>query len=197
MKNKKIIYAIIGIVILISMVVIIAIISNKPMPIDHTPKEATSILEELKKKYSDKKYLKLTGGEMLNEDTCFNKYSFINNNSIYIFNPEKLDIGEFNYKKVYDVDKNIKVINIVNNTNKTDGFATAGFVLSLVSFFCCGFTSVIALIFSIVGLVNCNKNGTNGKGLAISGIVISTILIFVPGVLYIITNVLGYATALY
>ena len=37
MKNKKIIYAIIGIAILISMVVIIAIISNKPMPIDHTP----------------------------------------------------------------------------------------------------------------------------------------------------------------
>jgi len=82
MKNKKIIYAIIGIAILISMVVIIAIISNKPMPIDHTPKESTSILEELKKKYPDKKYLKLTGGEILNENTCFNKYSFINNNSI-------------------------------------------------------------------------------------------------------------------
>ena len=112
MKNKKIIYAIIGIVILISIVVIIAIISNKPMPIDHTPKEATSILEELKNKYPDKKYLKLTGGEILNEDTCFSKYSFINNNSIYIFNPEKLDIGEFTYKKVYDVDKNIKVMNI-------------------------------------------------------------------------------------
>ena len=112
MKNKKIIYAIIGIVILISMVVIIAIISNKPMPIDHTPKESTSIIEELKKKYSDKKYLKLTGGEILNEDTCFSKYSFINNNSIYIFNPEKLDNGEFTYKKVYDVDKNIKVMNI-------------------------------------------------------------------------------------
>ena len=31
MKNKKIMYAIIGIVILISMVVIIAIISNKPI----------------------------------------------------------------------------------------------------------------------------------------------------------------------
>ena len=57
MKNKKIIYAIIGIVILISMVVIIAIISNKPMPKDRTPKEATSILEELKKKYLDKKYI--------------------------------------------------------------------------------------------------------------------------------------------
>ena len=112
MKNKKIIYAIIGIVILIAIVVIIAIISNKPMPIEYTPKEATSILEELKKKYPDKKYLKLTSGEILNEDTCFNKYSFINNNSIYIFNPEKLDSGEFNYKKVYDVDKNIKVMNI-------------------------------------------------------------------------------------
>ena len=112
MKNKKIIYAIIGIVILISIVVIIAIISNKPMPIDRTPKEATSILEELKKKYPDKKYLKLTSGEILNEDTCFSKYSFINNNSIYIFNPKKLDNGEFIYKKVYDVDKNIKVMNI-------------------------------------------------------------------------------------
>ena len=115
MKNKKIIYAIIGIIILISIVVIIAIISNKPMPIDHTPKESTSIIEELKKKYSDKKYLKLTGGEMLNEDTCFSKYSFINNNSIYIFNPEKLDSGEFTYKKVYDVDKNIKVMNITHD----------------------------------------------------------------------------------
>lgn len=116
MKNKKIIYAIIGIVILISMVVIIAIISNKPMPIDHTPKEATSIIEELKKKYSDKKYLNLTGGEILNEDTCFNKYSFINNNSIYIFNPQKLDNGELEYKKVYDIDKNIKVMNITPNS---------------------------------------------------------------------------------
>ena len=92
---------------------------------------------------------------------------------------------------------NATVINVVNNTNKTDGFATAGFVLSLVSFLCCGSTSVIALIFSIVGLVNCSKNGTNGKGLAISGIVISTVLVFILVVLYIITSVLGYATALY
>ena len=112
MKNKKIIYAILGIVILISIVVIIAIISNKPLLIDCTPNGTSSIVEELKKKYPDKNYLKLTGGEILNEDTCFNKYSFINNNSIYIFNPEKLDSGEFTYKKVYDIDKNIKVMNI-------------------------------------------------------------------------------------
>ena len=91
MKNKKIIYAIIGIVILISMVVIIAIISNKPMPIDHTPKESTSILEELKKKYPDKKYLKLTGGEILNENTCFNKYHTPSKESTIVPNVDTLN----------------------------------------------------------------------------------------------------------
>ena len=114
-KNKKIIYAIIGIIILIAIIIIIAIISNKPMLIDHTPPEAQSIIEALKKKYPDKDYKKLNDGKFLNEDTSFSKYSFINNNSIYIFNPSKLDSGEFVYKKVYDIDKNIKVMNITPN----------------------------------------------------------------------------------
>ena len=116
MKNKKIIYAIIGIIVLIAIIVIIVIISNKPMLIDHTPQEAQSIMEELKKKYPDKEYKKLNDGEFLNEDTPFSKYSFINNNSIYIFNPSKLDSGEFVYKKVYDIDNNIKVMNIAPNS---------------------------------------------------------------------------------
>ena len=34
-KNKKIIYAIIGIIILIAIIIIVAIISNKPMVIDN------------------------------------------------------------------------------------------------------------------------------------------------------------------
>ena len=114
-KNKKIIYAIIGILILIAIIIIIAIISNKPMLIDHTPPEAQSIIETLKKKYPDKDYKKLNDGKFLNEDTSFSKYSFINNNSIYIFNPNKLDNGEFVYKKVYDIDKSIKVMNISPN----------------------------------------------------------------------------------
>lgn len=84
-KNKKIIYAIIGIIILIAIIIIIAIISNKPMLIDHTPPEAQSIIEALKKKYPDKDYKKLNDGKFLNEDTSFSKYSFINNNSIYIY----------------------------------------------------------------------------------------------------------------
>ena len=116
MKNKKIIYAIIGIIVLVTIIVIIAITSNKPMLIDHTPPEAQSIMEELKKKYSDKEYKKLNDGEFLNEDTPFSKYSFINNNSIYIFNPSKLDSGEFVYKKVYDIDNSIKVMNIAPNS---------------------------------------------------------------------------------
>ena len=115
-KNKKIIYAIIGIIILIAIIIIVAIISNKPMLIDHTPPEAQSIIEALKKKYPDKDYKKLNDGKFLNEDTSFSKYSFINNNSIYIFNPIKLDSGEFVYKKVYDIDKNIKVMNIAPNS---------------------------------------------------------------------------------
>ena len=116
MKNKKIIYAIIGIVVLVAIIVIIAITSNKPMLIDHTPPEAESIIEAIKKKYPDKEYNRLKGGEFLNEDTPFSKYSFINNNSIYIFNPGKLDDGEFEYKKVYDIDKSIKIMNIAPNS---------------------------------------------------------------------------------
>ena len=121
MKNKKIIYGIIVIVILIVIItVIVAIASNKPMPIDRIPQEDSlvvkTIQDELKQKNPNKEYLKLKGGEILTEDTSFSKYSFINNNSIYIFNPIKLDSGEFVYKKVYDIDKNIKVMNIAPNS---------------------------------------------------------------------------------
>ena len=120
MKNKKIIYGIIVIVILIVIIiVIVAIASNKPMPIDRIPQEDSlvvkTIQEELKQKNPNKEYLKLKGGEILTEDTSFSKYSFIKNNSIYIFNPSKLDNNEFEYKKVYDIDKNIKVMNITPN----------------------------------------------------------------------------------
>ena len=112
MKNKKIIYVIIAFIVLIGFVSIIIIKNRKQELNDHTPPEASSIVDELKKKYPDKEYQKLNGGEILTEDTSFSKYSFITNNSIYIFNSQKLDNGEFTYKKVYDIDKNIKVMNI-------------------------------------------------------------------------------------
>ena len=113
MKSRKIIYIVLSVILIIAIfAIIIAIKNKKPELNDHTICEPKSIIEQILATNPDKKYLKLKGGEILNENTCFNKYSFINNNSIYIFNPEKLDIGEFNYKKVYDVDKNIKVMNI-------------------------------------------------------------------------------------
>ena len=116
MKNKKIIYVIIAFIVLIGIVSIIIIKNRKQELNDHTPPEASSIMDELKKKYPDKEFQKLKGGEILTEDTSFSKYSFIINNSIYIFNPQKLDDGEFVYKKVYDIDKNIKVMNITPNS---------------------------------------------------------------------------------
>lgn len=116
MKNKKIIYVIIAFIVLIGFVSIIIIKNRKQELNDHTPPVASSIMDELKKKYPDKEYQKLKGGEILTEDTSFSKYSFITNNSIYIFNSQKLDNGEFVYKKVYDIDKNIKVMNITPNS---------------------------------------------------------------------------------
>ena len=116
MKNKKIVYVIIASIVLISIISIVIIKNRKQELNDHTPPEANSILDALKKKYPDKEYQKLNGGEILTEDTSFSKYSFIANNSIYIFNPQKLDNGEFVYKKVYDIENNIKVMNIAPNS---------------------------------------------------------------------------------
>ncbi len=116
MKNKKIVYVIIASIALISIISIVIIKNRKHELNDHTPPEANSILDALKKKYPDKEYQKIKNEEILTEDTSFSKYSFITNNSIYIFNPQKLDNGEFVYKKVYDIDNNIKVMNITPNS---------------------------------------------------------------------------------
>ena len=116
MNSKKIIYVVSVSIVLISIISIVIIKNRKQELNDHTPPEANSILDALKKKYPDKEYQKLNGGEILTEDTSFSKYSFITNNSIYIFNPSKLDSGEFVYKKVYDIDKSIKIMNITPNS---------------------------------------------------------------------------------
>ncbi len=80
----------------------------------------------------------------------------------------------------------------VNNNNQTNGFAIAGFVLSLVSLVCCGATSLLGLIFSIIGLVQSKKFNGNGKGLAIAGIIISCIFVIIVVLLY----ALGFTAAM-
>lgn len=113
MKSRKIIYVVLSVILIIVIfAIIIAIKNKKPELNDHTICEPKSIIEQILATNPDKKYLKLKGGEILNENTNFSEYAFISNNSIYIFNPQKLDRGEFEYKKVYDIDKNIKVMNI-------------------------------------------------------------------------------------
>lgn len=114
MKNKKIIYSIVVAVILIIVVLTIIIIrkGKKSEVKDNTANEPKSLTEQILANNPDKKYPKLNGGEILNENTNFNEYAFISDNSIYIFNPQKLDNGEFEYKKVYDIDKSIKAMNI-------------------------------------------------------------------------------------
>lgn len=57
----------------------------------------------------------------------------------------------------------------------TNGLCVAGFVVSLISILCCGLTSFIGLILSIVGLILANKRGQGGKGMAIAGIIISAL----------------------
>lgn len=95
------------------------------------------------------------------------------------------------------INSTIQTVVTKKETNKTESFAIAGFVLSIVSFLCYGSTSILGLIFSIVGFVNCNKNGKDGKGLAIAGIIISSIMFIVLIILYIFMFILGYSTSLY
>ncbi len=79
---------------------------------------------------------------------------------------------------------NQTVNNSVQVVKTTNGFAVAGFVISLVSLLCCGGFSWLGLIFSIVGLVNSKNMNNEGKGLAIAGIVISSIFLILAIVLY-------------
>ena len=104
MKNNKII--LIGIILVLLTLFAIFIPKNN-MANDKLVEEAS---KNAKKKVTD--YKKITSNLVLNEDTCFRNYAFISNNSIYIFNPDKLDEGIFEYKKVYDIKNDIKAMNI-------------------------------------------------------------------------------------
>ena len=118
MKNKKIIYIISSIIIVFIIVLVFVLLNHKKNDLKNDNKNqdnSKTLVEALMKKNNEADYKKISNGEMLTEDTSFSKYSFINNNSIYVFNPSKLDSGEFVYKKVYDIDKNINVMNITPN----------------------------------------------------------------------------------
>lgn len=81
-------------------------------------------------------------------------------------------------------------------TSSTNGFAIAGFVLSLVGLVCCSFVicGILGLIFSIIGLNKANSSNGNGKGLAIAGIIIGGVAILLT-IIYWILVIVGYSSA--
>lgn len=115
MKNKKM-WFIGGCVILIILLVVSIILINKKdnKNSNEDGNKGSSLVEEAASNSGKKKedYKKLVGGEILNENTFFNEYTFISNNKAYIFDPSKLESGEFSYRKVLDIPDDIKIVNI-------------------------------------------------------------------------------------
>lgn len=115
MKNKKM-WFIGGCVILIILLVVSIILINKKDNKNSNEDEnkGSSLVEEAASNSGKKKedYKKFLGGEVLNQNTYFNEYTFISNNKAYIFDPSKLESGEFSYRKVLDIPDDIKIVNI-------------------------------------------------------------------------------------
>ena len=115
MKNKKI-WFIGGCVILIILLVVSIILINKKdkKNSNEDGNKGSSLVEEAASNSGKKKedYKKFLGGEVLNQNTFFNEYTFISNNKAYIFDPSKLESGEFSYRKVLDIPDDIKIVNI-------------------------------------------------------------------------------------
>lgn len=84
--------------------------------------------------------------------------------------------------------------NSVNSVKpSTNGFAIAGLILGIVSILCCGSTSVLGLVFSIIGYSNAKKNNDNSKGIAVAGIVISSVGILI----LLVFNIIGFGAYFY
>ena len=86
--------------------------------------------------------------------------------------------------------------NVKSDKVKKNGLAIAGFVISLVSLLCCGASSWIGLVFSIIGLCESKKYNNDGKSLAIAGIIISACMLVLWIILYylsVIFNVVDNA----
>lgn len=120
MKDKKLIYYICGVTVLLLIVAILIILFSKAdsNDVDNTNrdndiKNSGLVKEVLKNKNKDKNdYKKFIGGEVLSDSTNFIEYAFISNNRAYIYNPEKLKNEELSYKFVYEIPSNIVVTNI-------------------------------------------------------------------------------------
>jgi Domain of unknown function (DUF4190) len=60
--------------------------------------------------------------------------------------------------------------------NNTNGLAIASLVTSLVGFFTCGVGSILGLIFGLVALNQIRRTDEGGRGMAVAGIIISSVI---------------------
>lgn len=119
-KNNKTKVAIIIGVIILAIVVCTLAFGNKDenKTRNSTKQEPQNLTQAVAQKNNKNEtdYKKIaTGAEILNEESMFTEYTFTTNNSLYIFDKDKLDEGIFTYEKVYDIPSNIKVLNIMPN----------------------------------------------------------------------------------
>lgn len=91
-----------------------------------------------------------------------------------------------------EVNSEFTVSNFNSKTSKyVNTMAIIGLVSSILSYFlCCGLLSLPSLIFSIIGLCKANKNGGEGRGMSIVGIVLSII----PIAFFILNILLNFVT---
>lgn len=113
MKNKKI-WIIVGIIVLVLLIITGIILFNKKDNTKIDDNKKTSLVEEAAKNStkSASEYKKFLGGEVLNENTLFNEYTFISDNKAYIFDSAKLKNEDVSYKKVLDIPEDLKIVNI-------------------------------------------------------------------------------------
>lgn len=115
MKDKKT-WIIVGCLVLVVLVVAIILFNKKDSETDDkkNDKDVTSLVLEaaINSNKNARDYKKFLGGEVLSESTYFNEYTFISNNKAYVFDPQKLENGEFSYRKVLDIPEDLKIVNI-------------------------------------------------------------------------------------
>ena len=114
--KKKIIYIVGGILLTVLVIVGIILLVNRGGNGINLSKYPDTLLGKVLKnkniKMEDNPYKKFMGGEILSKDTWFNEYTFITDNKVYIFDPDKLKNGLVSYKLVYTIPSNIKIVNI-------------------------------------------------------------------------------------
>lgn len=118
-NNKTKVAIIIGVIILAIVVCALAFGNKNENKTENSKRQEPQNLTQAvaqKNNKNETDYKKIaTGAEILNEESMFTEYTFTTNNSLYIFDKDKLNEGIFTYEKVYDIPSNIKVLNIMPN----------------------------------------------------------------------------------